>query len=142
MEITEIFNMLADGINPTTGEVIDVAEFGNWKNYDAFKKLRAVVSEEHRRVSKRGMYRKHCEEYPAHIVIVKSGYFYTAYNESAEILGQVMGYKVSLLSGHTPTTGGPDLCSIAERLRAAGLSYIAFNSEVIEDRYDGKNPFA
>ena len=141
MELKEIFEKLAEGVDPTTGEVFDLALLGEWDTYSAFKILKTVVSEEHKKISKKGRYRTLCEEYPEHIVIVKMGYFYTAYNESAEIMGQVLGYKVAYMSGHTPTTGGPDLSIIAERLRAAGLSYVAFNGEIIEDRYDGKNPF-
>ena len=142
MEIHEIFDMLAEGIDPTTGEVFDVSIFGQWNTYSSFKRLKDVVSAERKKTSKKGIYRKLCDEYPGHIVLIKSGFFYSAYNESAEVLGQAMGYKVAYINGTTPTTGGPDLCIIAEKLRAADLSYIAFNHGEIKDRFEGKNPFA
>ncbi len=141
MDIQEIFELLANGVDPTTGEVFDTSCYGQRDVYQAYKKLKDVVSAEHKKVSKKGSYKKLCEEYPEHLILIKAGYFYNAYNESAEILGQVLGYKVAALSGHTPVTGGPDLSIIADGLRAANLSYIAFNNDMIEDRYDGKNPF-
>ncbi len=142
MEIREILDMLSQGIDPTTGEVFDVSIFGQWKTYASFKQLRTVVSEERKKASKKGSYNKLCEEYPEHIVLVKMGYFYSAFHKSAEVLGQAMDYKVAYMNeGKTPITGGPDLCIIAEKLQAANLSYIAFNHGEIEDRFDGKNPF-
>ena len=141
MEIQNIIEMLANGINPLTGEVFDTSVFGEKDTYVSFRKLKAVVIEEHKKMSRKGSYRRLCEEYPEHIIIVKMGLFYSAFNESAEILGQIMDYKVSYMSGHTPITGGPDLCVIAEKLQAAKLSYIVFNNNEIEDKYDGKNPF-
>ena len=141
MEIKEILTSLAAGIDPTSGEVFDTAVFGQRDVYAAYKQLKEVVSEEHKKVSKAGSYRKLCEQYPDHIILIKAGYFYSAFNESAEVLAQVAGYKVGYMSGSTPTTGCPDLCSITEKLHAANLSYIAFNNGEIEDRYDGKNPF-
>ena len=141
MTIKDILNSLADGIDPTTGEVFDIAVFGQWDVYNAYRRLKEVVSVEHKKVSKAGSYRRLCEQYPDHIILIKAGYFYSAYSECAEVLAQVTGYKLAFLSGHTPTTGCPDLCSIAEKLHAANISYIAFNNGEIEDRFDGKNPF-
>ena len=114
MELKEIFEKLAEGVDPTTGEVFDLALLGEWDTYSAFKNLKAVVSEEHKKVSQKGKYRILCEEYPEHIVMIKLGYYYTAFNESAEIMGQILDYKVAYLGGRTPMTGGPDLCIIAE----------------------------
>ena len=141
MELAEIFNMLANGIDPSTGEVFDISLLGRDEAYSAFKQLKTVVSEEHKKASKKGRYRRLCDEYPDYIVLVKMGVFYTAYGEAAEILGQILGYKVAYMSGYTPTTGGPDLNAIVAGLQAAKLSYIVFNGSVIEDKFDGNNPF-
>ncbi len=138
MDIAAILNMLADGIDPSTGEVFDISVFGQEDVLIALTKLKNAV----RKASKKGKYRKLCDEHPGHIVLIKTGYFYTAYYESAEILGQIMGYKVGYANeGRTPVTGGPDLCIIAERLQASNISYVAYNHGEIEDSFDGKNPF-
>ncbi len=141
MELHVIFDFFANRVDPTMGEIFDAALLAKKDTYSAFKRLRDVVSEERKKISKKGSYRKLCEEYPNHLVLLKMGYFYAAFNDAAEIIGQIMNYKVSLIGGHTPYTGGPDLSIIAESLRSAGLSYIVFNDEKIEDRLDGKNPF-
>ena len=141
MEIKEILELLSSGIDPTTGELFDLSIFGKKDTYEAFKALKEVAVSEHKKASQKGRYARLCLEYPDRIVIVKTGYFYSAYNECAEILGQVMGYKVAYLSGRTPTTGGPDLGIIADRLQSKDLSYIVFNGDEIEEKYDGKNPF-
>ena len=138
VEIADILNMLADGIDPTTGEVFDISAFGQEDVLAAFARLKDTV----KKSAKKGKYKKLCEKYPKHIVLVKSGYFFSAYFESAEVLGQIMNYKIGYTNeGRTPVTGGPDLCIIAERLHAANLSYIAFNHGEVEDRFDGRNPF-
>ena len=141
MTIKEIFDYLSEGIDPTTGEVFDLSLLGQDETYASFSVLKEIAREERRKTTKKGNYKKLCEEYPGHIVIIKTGYFYTAFFESAEVLGAVMDYKVSYIHGKTAVTGGPDLSIIADKLHAAGLSYIAFNHGEVEDRFDGKNPF-
>ncbi len=138
MEIAEILDMISDGINPSTGEILDMSVFEQEETLAAFKKLKKAIT----KPAKKGNYRKLCDKYPGHIVLVKVGFFYSAYFESAEILGQVMGYKVAYTNeGRTPMTGGPDLCTIAEKLRAANISYVAINHGEVEDRFEGKDPF-
>ena len=138
MEIKDILDSLANGVDPTTGEIFDKSVFEQKDIREAFDRLKVAF----KKAGKKSKYKARCEQYPEHIILIKAGYFYSAFYQSAEILGQVMGYKVVYMyDGEVAYTGGPDLCIIADGLRAAGLSYIAFNGDEIEDRYDGKNPF-
>lgn len=141
MELQEVFDMLADGINPTTGEVFDLSAFNDEAVQNAFKKLKNTFAKQTRKTQKKGNYARLCEAHPEHLILVKTGIFYSAFNEAAEIFAQIMGYNVGYTNDGIAVSGGPDLSIIAERLQATNISYIAYRNGEIEDQYDGKNPF-
>lgn len=141
-DLKTIFSQLAAGIDPTTGKMFSKAQFAEYENYAAFKDLKKTIKEERDKVSNKGIYKRLCEEYPEHLVIIKAGYFYSAFNESAEVISQVLGYRLGLSSGHHPSTGSSDLKGMADGLRSANLSYVVYTDGRIEDKFDGNNPFA
>ena len=74
-------------------------------------------------------------QYPNHVIIKKEGAFWTTRNESAEVLNEVLGYKIGESFGH-PMTGSPALDPIIAGLKANRINYIAIEDGQIIDRAD------
>ena len=78
------------------------------------------------------------EMYPNHVIIQKEGFMYSAHNESAEIIAEVLDYKLMTDIAGRITTGGPDSSKIGFALEKANHSYIIIEDEQIIDQFDAQ----
>ena len=78
------------------------------------------------------------QNYSNYVVVKKEGSFWTARGESAEILNDILGYK---LGGNPdrPMTGSPSLDPIVSALKKTGYDYIVVEDAQIIDSSDGNN---
>ena len=136
---SELIDMIAQGIDPTTGEVIDVEVLKRDTEFLASIKRLNRTYNKSRSGSK---YRKFEELYPRHVVVMKEGYFYSVHNASAKVLNYVLDYKLVDDYWGRVTTGGPDPEKIAGALRDNGFSYIIVEGDVIAEEYNGRDSFS
>ncbi len=72
-------------------------------------------------------------KFPRHVVIRKEGYYYSARNESAEILHDLLKYCLGNQGENTVITGCPVVEPIINALEKAQLNYVIIeNNEIIE----------
>lgn len=136
--IIEILEKLAEGIDPTTGEVFDTEQYrGNPQIISALQKLQKTFYNR----KKESKYQKYEIEFPEHIVVMKEGYFYSSHNKSAVKLADIMGYSVGKDYFGRITTGGPDIDKIRQALNAANYNFIIVEHGDIVYKKDGQNPF-
>jgi len=74
------------------------------------------------------------------VIVVKNKYYYTAYNASAIILSNVMGYKLGQYDGRM-YSGGPNIEKIEYELQNHDYSYIVVEYGKIVVQYNGKKSF-
>ena len=74
------------------------------------------------------------KEYPAHLVLMRSGYFYSAWGRAAEVLNEILDYNLSYSEGsNIPFTGGPNLDKILRALEKNCINYIVVaKNEIVE----------
>jgi len=80
-------------------------------------------------------------EYPEHLVIEHAGYFYSAYNSSAEVLANVMNYKLGTNYQGIKVTGGPSLDKIVATLLQEKIRFIVIEDGEIIEQSEGNNRF-
>ena len=136
--IAEVLEKLANGIDITTGEVFDTEKYrGDPQIISAIQQLQRVFYNK----KKGGIYQKYENTYPEHIIIMKEGYFYSAHNNSAIHLAQIMGYSVMQDFWGRNTTGGPNIDKIRQTLNNTNYSFIIVEKDFITFKKDGLNPF-
>jgi len=137
--ITEIIEQIASGVDPTTGEAVDIEALREDPDLmRAIKKLNKAFF-----INKGySAYSRYEDQYPEHVIIMKEGKFYSSHNASAQVLNRELGYKlVRDMSGRV-TTGGPIIDKITGVLKTKGYSFIVVEGGIITQKYDGYNPFA
>ena len=137
--ITEIIEQIASGVDPTTGEAVDIEALREDPDLmRAIKKLNKAFF-----INKGySAYSRYEDQYPEHVIIMKEGKFYSSHNASAQVLNRELGYKlVRDMSGRV-TTGGPNIDKITGALKTKGYSFIDDEGGIIKQKYDGYNPFA
>jgi predicted transcriptional regulator len=83
------------------------------------------------------------KEKPNTVLLVKAGYFYSAYGSSAEVLNKVLGYKLYYTPKTlTPTTGSPNLDKIRNALEKEDISYAVILDGKIEISFEGSKGIA
>ena len=76
-------------------------------------------------------------DYPGRLVIKKSGCFYSAYNDCAEKLAEVMGFRLGENYYGDPVTGSQNPEKMAKKLREQRISFVIVdNHDVIYDEED------
>lgn len=74
-------------------------------------------------------------EYPNYVVLRKEGYYYTARNESAQVLHDLLGYKLGI-SGQNLMTGSPVLQPVVDALVFNKINYIVIEDGEIIDKQE------
>lgn len=136
--ITDTLKMISEGVDPLTGEVVDIKEL---KQDPAFQSaLRDLVRAcgNSRSGSK---YAQMEAAHPEYAVIMAEGYFFAAHNKSAFVLNRVLGYRLGLDFYRRPTTGGPVFEKIAGAFQQEGLAYILVRNGEVAEQVEGENPF-
>ena len=65
------------------------------------------------------------EDYPNYLVLTHAGLYYMAWGRSAEVLNEVLDYKLAYTKkNNVPYTGGPNLDRIIEALNANHINYL------------------
>ena len=118
----EVLDMISNGIDPLTGEVVDVE---NLKKDSAFQNALKKLIQTYRRTSTGGVYAQFEATYPKHAIIMTEGYFFAAHNKSAFVMNHVLHYKVALDYYKRPSTGGPDYKKISSAFHEEGISFLA-----------------
>ena len=75
------------------------------------------------------------ERFPEHVIIKKEGAFWTTRGKSAEVLNQVLGYKLGGKPG-AYLTGSPAVDPIVQGLNENKISFIVVEGGKIIDRSD------
>lgn len=77
------------------------------------------------------------KDYPGRLVIKKSGFFYSAYNDCAEVLAEVMRFRLGENYYGDPVTGSPNPENMAKKLREQRISFVIVDDhDVIYDEED------
>ena len=83
-------------------------------------------------------YRKWSLEEPDLVLIIKEGDSFCAYDNSAEIISNILGYGVGYIGkNNTPITGGSNFKKIQYALETVGISYAVILGGELSMRYDG-----
>ncbi|MBP7332468.1 MAG: hypothetical protein KBA08_09230 [Firmicutes bacterium] len=136
--IAEIIELIASGVDPTTGEVFDTEPLrGNPDIKKAIKKLVKVFLVK----KSNSVYSRYEDQYPKHVIIMKEGFFYSAHNASAQVLNRELEYKLAEDMFDRLSTGGPDIDKITGILTAEDYSFIVVEAGEITQKYDGRYPF-
>lgn len=138
-EIALLISQIAQGVDPTSGEIFEIEELRG--NVDVELALYRLLNAYYRPKSQRGVYAKMENDYPEHAVIMKEGFFFSAHNKSAYVLRWSMDYNIGLDMFGRPTTGGPDIDKIVNTLMVNNISFIVVESGAIVTKFDGDNPF-
>lgn len=137
--LSEFLDMIAEGIDPSTGEVLDIEALKKDSDFlNSVKKLNRTYREA--RTSSK--YKKYEELYPQHVIVMKEGFFYSAHNDSASVLNYVLDYKLAEDYRGRISTGGPDAEKIAGALKDNDFSFIIVESGKITEEYAGRNAFS
>lgn len=133
--ILEIITGLSKGVDVSTGEVFDWGEYrGNPEIKEAIKELQRAFNGKSRKVT----YKKYEEEYPGYIIVKKEGYFYSAHNDSAVKLAEIMGYRTGTDAWGRISTGSPSVDKIKETLVSKNCKFIIVeNGEISYKNEEG-----
>ena len=134
----EVLDMISNGIDPLTGEVVDVE---NLKKDSAFQNALKKLIQTYRRTSTGGVYVQFEATYPKHAIIMTEGYFFAAHNKSAFVMNHVLHYKVALDYYKRPSTGGPDYKKISSAFHEEGISFLLVSKGELVEQVDGEDPF-
>lgn len=77
-------------------------------------------------------------EFPKFVIIRKEGYYYSARNESAEVLHDLLGFRLGI-QGTSVVTGCPVVEPIIEALAAAETNYIVIEDNEIVHKEEFEN---
>ena len=69
-------------------------------------------------------------EFPGYTVIRKEGCFYTAKEESAEVLHKYLGYKIGYIED-VAITGSPCLVNITDALEYHSVPYVVIEDNIV-----------
>ncbi len=137
-KIAEIIELIASGVDPTTGEVFDTEHLrGDPYIKQAIKKLCKTFLVK----KNNSIYSRFEDVYPEHVIIMKEGFFYSSHNASAQVLSRELEYKLADDMFDRPSTGGPDIDKITGILTAEDYSFIVVEDGIITQKYDGRYPF-
>lgn len=136
--ITELLDMISNGIDPSTGEIIDIEEL---KKDSAFQSSLKKLNQAFGKIRSGSTYAQFEATYPNHAIIMTEGYFFAAHNKSAFVLNRILGYKVAVDFYKRPTTGGPNYEKIAAAFQEEGLSFILVSKGELKEQVDGDDPF-
>ena len=136
--IIEILDMISNGIDPSTGEIIDIEELKKDSAFQSSLKKLILTCGKTRSGS---TYTQFETAYPNHAVIMTEGYFFAAHNKSAFVLNRILGYKIAVDFYKRPTTGGPNYEKIAAAFQGEGISYILVSKGELKEQVDGNDPF-
>ena len=134
----EILDMISKGIDPSTGEVVDVEVL---KKDPSFHGALKRLTQTYRKTSTGGAYAQFEAAYPKYAIIMTEGYFFAAHNKSAFVLNRVLQYKVALDYYKRPSTGGPDYEKISAVFQEEGISFLLVSKGELVERFDGEDPF-
>ena len=134
----EVLDMISNGIDPLTGEVVDVE---NLKKDSAFQNALKKLIQTYRKTSTGGVYAQFEATYPKHAIIMTEGYFFAAHNKSAFVMNHVLHYKVALDYYKRPSTGGPDYKKISSAFHEEGISFLLVSKGELVEQVDGEDPF-
>lgn len=81
------------------------------------------------------------EKYPDSIILRKEGCFYTAHNESAEIISGMMNYRLGADVSGKAITSGLSITKITDALDEMDYNYLVIEDDVIVSCHCGDNPF-
>lgn len=83
---------------------------------------------------KRKKYSDWAEEYPNHLVLTHTGYFYMSWGRAAEVLNEILNYTLAYSKkGNVPYTGGTSLEIIEDALQSNCINYIVVDKgQIIE----------
>lgn len=78
-------------------------------------------------------------EYPEHVIVRKENFFYTARNESAKVIHNILGYKLLRDKKNNIKVGGPKKNTIVEGLASNKINYIIIeNSKIVQkEEFEG-----
>ncbi len=83
----------------------------------------------------RKRYADWAKEYPDHLVLMRTGFFYSAWSRAAEVLNEVLGYKLVLSARRNiPYTGGTSLDIILDSLERNCINYLVIEDGEIIDK--------
>ncbi len=74
--------------------------------------------------------------FPNHVVVRKEGYYYSARNESAQVLHEILGYKLGTIGTNTLITGCPIVEPIVEALVCNKINFIIIENNEITDKQE------
>ncbi len=138
--IVNTLDLIVDGVDPSTGEIIDTDTLK--QNPEFQRALRALGKKYRSKSSKRkGTYAKYEEAYPNHVIIMKEGFFYSAHNKSAAVLNRILDYALAEDYLDRISTGGPNYEKISSALEEEGVSFILVEGGELVERFDGEDPF-
>ncbi|MDC7280010.1 hypothetical protein NXH64_10915 [Butyrivibrio fibrisolvens] len=136
--ITELIKAITLGVDPTTGERVDIEILKKDKDFqDSLRELLKKVNLS----PGKSMYTEMEEAYPNHVIIQLERYMYCAHNRSAFVLNQLLEYRLIIDRLGRPTTGGPDYDKISNVLKAAGVSFLCVSKGELVEVFNGENPF-
>ena len=136
--IIEVINLIARGVDPVTGEILDMEELKASKD---FKNALKQLNKAYRFKASGSRYRRYEEEYPDCAVIMKEGFFYSAHDMSAVVLNRVLDYRLAYDMFGRVTTGGPDPDKIADALKADDFNFVLAEKDTVLVHHEGRNPF-
>lgn len=138
-DIVNLLELIATGINPTTGEIFETENLrGDPAIKDAiFHLIKVYMNDDIMPV-----YLQFEKRFPGYVIIQKRGCFYTAYNDSAEILSAVLGYRLYIDAYGRRVVSGSDMRKMAIILAKSCVKFVVFNGKKIICQVDKAHPFS
>ena len=139
--LLKMITTVAEGVDPDTGEIIDVDSIINNK---AFKAAIKTINKKYSNTTPQSkpsgksaseIYSEYEKKFPNHVIIRKEGFFYTTRNDSAVRLHDIVGYKLNKDKSGRYITGGPNLELITGSLKEHGISYVLVVGDEIKEEY-------
>ena len=72
-------------------------------------------------------------DYPETVVLSKERFLYVVYNESALVIGNLLGYSVRRTQKGNLCTGGPNKVKIMNKLTENQVSYVVIENNMVVD---------
>lgn len=138
-EIVKILELIIRGIDPITGEVLNTEKLRENNDFKfAIRQLGITYLND----AKLKKFDALEISYPEHVIIKRERFFYTSYNDSANIIHEILGYKLNINSIGQLVTGGPSIDKITDSLKRVNYSYLVFEGGEIIQIHNGINPFS
>ena len=137
-QIVEYLELISQGIDPATGEVLEIEELKKDPSFiKAFAQLKRVFKGHHAD----SRYKEYEKQFPDAVIVMKEGYFFAAHNASAVVLNHILDYRTFVDSAGRTTTGGPDIEKIIAALEAKNYSFVFVEMGSIVKQACAANPF-